>query len=638
VAKRQPPPAPKKPKDFEDEVRALLAEPLADADLRAKLEALAQERTFNGLTYLWGPELYRRNRVLFRPFILNHFAQAFIGWDWQPVPWKRHAEALEPWLEEVDRRDDTELFQRLYAWKHPQSKWGGLDLKRWRQDLLARYAAATERYQRTQVLNKFDIRGAALDQGAAVTLYEADPAAARPFILKHPPGGRWGQDRELPAKLCEAARRLGDDELYFALYRLKVPQKTWERDVAALAGEVKDPRRLVEELEKRHPAAMWGMDLSDGFYALAKARGRDVIPYLMKHLDNVWAYYGHYGGKKQNNLLDLARTQGWWNLWGVLVRKQDNDQYNTEVLALIEDRKQPEEVLFRRLLLLSGASSEWNWGRFAWQHVQQLKDRTAVALYARFPELVHGPFRQHLRIGWWGRDELPKFTAAVLAKDDHALIDYLASQAVRIGCHFYEANRAEKLTGRLLKYYEKLRAEPATFARRVASVLGQIPAYSIGRTYKHLVKNNALARLLFEDSAPALLEDARAVRDLLEAPEIQAQLLALRVLRQDNNRARDMAADNLDLLQATLLRAMYRKSRVVAIEVLANAATTEANARRIVERARQAMDLPEKGYPKEHLLSLIADLYQRWPALRGPREQPVVYRARTRPTLASRGR
>src|SRR5262249_20863702 len=101
--KKDNPPPPKKPKELEAEVRALLKQPLDDAALRGQLEALAAEPAFNGLTYLWGPELYRRNRVLFRPFILDHFAAAFQTlWEWKPVRWKDHAAALDAWLEEVD--------------------------------------------------------------------------------------------------------------------------------------------------------------------------------------------------------------------------------------------------------------------------------------------------------------------------------------------------------------------------------------------------------------------------------------------------------------------------------------------------------------------------------------------------------
>ena len=51
--------------------------------------------------------------------------------------WKDHAEELGAWLEEVDLRDDTELFRRLYPWKHAESEWGGLKVGQWRKDLLA---------------------------------------------------------------------------------------------------------------------------------------------------------------------------------------------------------------------------------------------------------------------------------------------------------------------------------------------------------------------------------------------------------------------------------------------------------------------------------------------------------------------
>lgn len=629
MARKQQPPPPKKPAELEAEVRALLEQQFRDEELRSKLEALAPEQAFNGLTYLWGPELYRRNRVLFRPFILNHFAQMFqVGWDWKPVRWKDHAKTLDAWLEEADQRGDVELFRRLYPWKHSQNEWGGVDDKQWRKDLLTRFQAAKERYERNQVLNKFDLRWVALDEKAALALYQIDPAAARPFILKHPPGGgRWGEKRELPEKLCAAAWQRGDEELYFALYRRMAPQKTWEKDVAAVANEAAEPQRLLEELEKRHPNQSWDMDLNAGFYTLAKARGREVVPYLMKHLDSLWTY-GYFGRNKQNKLLEHARAQGWWDIWSVLVRQADNDQYNKEVLTLVEDRKQPDEVVFRRLVMLSGASSEWNWGRFAWQQIQYLKDKTAVALYARFPELVQGPFRKHLSPGWWGSDSLPKLTAAALEKDDHLLIDYLAAQAIRTGGYPYFAKKIEKPAKLLLDYYQRLRLEAAVFARRVASVLGQVPAYSIGRSYEHLIANSELARLFFVESESALLNDPRSVRDLLEAPEIQTQLLAFLVLAQDEEPARRLAADNLDLLLATLLRDMHRKSRLVALRALANAATTPDNARKILARARQALDLPDKGYPKENLISLLAELYQRWPQLRGPKEQPVVYRSK----------
>lgn len=635
MASKEKPPSPKKPKVLEEEIRTLLEQKLDDAELRQRLEELASEEAFNGLTHLWGPELYRRNRAMFRPFILNHFAVSFqVEWTFTAVKWKPHADVLDPWLEEVDRRNDVELFRRLYAWKYPQTEWGGVDEKHWRADLLAAFRTARQRFERNQVLSKFDMAGPTLDEKTALALYEIDPAAVRSFLLKHQSlEGRWDpKARKLPETLMEAARRHNDDELYFALYRLMVPQKQWEKDTAALAEEIEDPGRLVQELERRHPSETYGHDLSGGFYALAQARGRDVVPYILKHLDTLWSYYGQKS--KQSKLRDHAREQGWWDLWSVLVRKGENDQYNKEVLALAEDESQPDEVIFHRLVMLSGASGEWNWGRFAWQHVQQLTDRAALALYRRFPDLVRGPFRKHVVGFGWSSDHLPKFTDEVLKTDDHLLIDHLTSQAVRTGVYGYLAEKLAKPMGRLLKYYQKVRSDPVAFARRTASVLGQIPAYAIGSHYRRLIESNELVRLFFVESCPALLDDPRSVRDLLEAAEIQGQMLALRVLSQDDDRARRMAADNLDLLLPTLLRPMHRKSRLVALRALANAAGTTESARVIAERARQVLALPEEGYPREHLLSLLAELCHRWPELRGPKEQPVIYHSRIRPTEA----
>lgn len=64
------------PKALEKAIRRLLREEWPDEQLRTKLEALAEaEGNFSAFTWLWGPVLYKRNRVLFRPFILGRFGQ-----------------------------------------------------------------------------------------------------------------------------------------------------------------------------------------------------------------------------------------------------------------------------------------------------------------------------------------------------------------------------------------------------------------------------------------------------------------------------------------------------------------------------------------------------------------------------------
>jgi hypothetical protein len=70
---------------------------------------------------------------------------------------------------------------------------------------------------------------------------------------------------------------------------------------------------------------------------------------------------------------------------------------------------------------------------------------------------------------------------------------------------------------------------------------------------------------------------------------------------------------------------MQRDTRALAFGALANAAQTIETAQLILERAKDALNLPDTCYPKERLLGLIAQLLRRWPELRTAREQPVIY-------------
>jgi hypothetical protein len=101
--------------------------------------------------------------------------------------------------------------------------------------------------------------------------------------------------------------------------------------------------------------------------------------------------------------------------------------------------------------------------------------------------------------------------------------------------------------------------------------------------------------------------------------------LAYRALALDDPRARALAAQHLPLLLGTLLRPLQRSTRTLAFGALANAAGTLETARLILERARDALNLPDTRYPKERLLGLMARLLKQWPELRGPGEQPLIY-------------
>jgi len=104
-------------------------------------------------------------------------------------------------------------------------------------------------------------------------------------------------------------------------------------------------------------------------------------------------------------------------------------------------------------------------------------------------------------------------------------------------------------------------------------------------------------------------------------------MLAYRVLALPDPRASALAAHNIEILIGTLLRPLHRKTRLAAFDALVNAARhSEAVARRVHARAREALKLPNKKYPKAELIGLIGRVLAVHPALASEAERPVVYR------------
>ncbi len=599
-----------------DQIRALLRGPHGDEELLRQLEPLTREPAFGGLTWLWGPPLYTRDRARFRPFILSHFASWYVdGKKWGEVRWKQHADALGPWLERADGQDDVEMFRRLYFWMLSDRR-RGADPKRWRADLVQRFGRAASPSARHLELQKLDL-GLGLDEPTALTLYRQDPGAARPFILAHLPGGFWGNKRKLWQELHGEATAREDDELAHKLYRRQIPIKKWGEQALALCAEVTDAGALCDALERRHPEG-WGLDLGKQMYAITRARGRDVLPYLMAHLRDVWSGWLRGG---YDRMLDLARQEGWEDLWAALLRVCSRPkEYNREVARLVEEGGERPR---RQLLMLTGVSREYNFPGFGLAQVHQLDDATALALYRRYPALARGPFRQHLQGGW--DETYPGLMAELMQQQEEQLLDYLAARALTRGGGWALPKKITAAADRLVDYYLGLDPESPAFARRACAVLTQVPAYAIW-SYDQLIRSNRLARLLFERSLEVYLADPDGMSDLVEAPEIHVQALAYRALALDDDRARELAEGNLDVLMGTLLRPLHRRTRLPAFGALENAARTEALARRVHGRARQALDLPDSHYPKGELIGLIGRLLHRWPALQGDGEGATVHR------------
>ncbi|ABF89988.1 adventurous gliding motility protein AgmJ [Myxococcus xanthus DK 1622] len=614
-------------KEMDAALRGVLSRTQSDEELRAALEELARRPAFRSFTWLWGPALHARDRVRFRPLMLSCFSPGSVTADgkWQN-PWLgENSSALEVWLFDADRADDVEMFRRLLDWKL-----AGLRAPRqaefWRTEVVRRVQKAPTRAARHTELAKMDIGWGRLDEPTALALDALDAEAARPFILEHLP---WRGPRERQPMwntLRERAQARGDAALASALYRRCVDEPTWCRDALALARTVQSPAELVAALKAHHPEApMPGA--ARLFVELAEARGRDVVPYLLGHLQAVaprWSALGRKDAKGFPELLALARARDWDDVWGALLRTSAMaETYDAEVLRLVQDDASLPARTRRRLLQLAGAGGEWNLPGLGLARVQPLTDATATALYARFPELVRGPFRMHVASGW--RAAYPKLVMRALEANDEDLLDYLASRAAMHLPATGSAKEWEKVLDALAAHYEALPKEGGVFARRAANALGALPAHSIW-TFDALMEKNRLARLFFLRSDDFYLAEPRAVRDLLEAPQIHVQALAFRLLGRNSAKAREVAAQNLDLLQATLLRPLHRRTRHAAFDALANAAAHGVEAARVlVPRVRDAFALPDSRYPKESLMALLARMLARWPELRDTAEVPHVF-------------
>lgn len=616
------------PRELEQSIRLLLQQPMADAALREQLEKLAaDEISFSGFTWLFGPELYRRNRILFRPFLISRFSSYLIlpKWKTEAVRWKGDkAKILEAWLAEVDKNDDADLFRKLYEWKLSEIfDWRKRDARAQQimTDLLARFGTVATPAQRQTVLRKFDL-WFSLDEETACRLYERDPRAAGSFILRRLPSGWLGGDkRKIWSRLLALGDQRKDEDFRWRLYRRQVPLTEWTAECLSLCGSLRDAGELCRALEKRHPEG-WGLNLAESFYQIVQKRGRDVFPYVIRHLNQVWR--GWLGRGSYGKIADYAREQGWWDLWSALIRAcSSGKEFNKQVETLLDNQTPPEEITIERLLALAGASREWNWPGLGITTVHQLEESVALALYNRFPDLLRGAYRLHVQANVWGQN-YTKLMTHFISVGDEDMIDHLASRIITRFGRWGNSTKLLEDADRLADYYAALKANEAEFSRRAANVLGRIPAFTIWR-YGPLIKENRLARLLFERSAASYLADPSSLADLVEAGEIHVMSLAYRALGLEDNRAKEQAARHLPLLLGTLLRPLQRDTRTLAFGALANAANTKESAQLILGRAKDALNLPDFRYPKERLLGLIASILQRWPELRAEAEQPVVF-------------
>ncbi len=593
----------KKPAQLEQRVRSTLSLP-GEAGRQA-MEELALHFGFSGLTWLWGPELYQRDPVVFRPLLLSKFSwQTWKGgWRWAPAPWNPR---LDSWLAAVEKAEDVELSQRLIQWKllsqakFSHSKVKPLLLK----ELRSRVAGASSPAQVRLELRKMD-GWCPLDEETAVYLFETEPAAAATFILRHLP---WDPGKALWEKLFNKALA-SDRSFAWKIYQRTVPLARFESDALGLCASQPEAQKLVQELQLRNPTQGYGNAMGGLLLKLLEARGEDVFAYVFPQLKRVWKPL--FGRGNYGKLLTLAQSKGWIDLWATILRICASPaEYNQALRTVLQEGPKGRH----KLLQLSGISSEWNWGGLGLAQVHLLEPKTALALYDYEPELLRGLFKTHLQLYAQSTGYVPLLQKLEQAQELE-LLDFLASR-------YCVAHQKGAELDWFSDYYTRLKGL-VSFSRRAANVLGKLPAFCIWN-YPMLITKNPLARLFFERSVTEYAQDAQAVSDLVEASEIHVMALGYRSLAQAEP---EMAAQHLDLLRGCLLRPLQRATRQWAFSALARASQfDQQTASLILESAREAQRMPEKGYPKEALVGLIAGILRDWPRLRRTSEQPVIYR------------
>ncbi|HQK21218.1 MAG TPA: hypothetical protein PLJ27_27385, partial [Polyangiaceae bacterium] len=349
-------------------IRVLQDDRLDDRELLKEIEQLAASDPFRfpGFSHLWAPELYRRNRFIFREFILyrsNAFGDHGYYDDRGNLfnPWSatETRKTLEELLDQCGKDNEVRLFRRLYE-ESIGGSWRGAET--WRTDLKNAFLSAADDRQRRVALEKYDLPSAWLDEPTALALYQRSPSLCSAFILAHAPtnlSSLWGKPRGPWHQLRQLATEKGDIDFEQKLFRLQATEQQWAERVRSISP-IASPQQRVDSLDRIHPPTT-PRNATQVYYELLTTHGSDVLPYVMKHLDLRGHAYWSGNLKGLDKLIQLAWDNGWLALWAGLLRNSDEASYNRAITNLLDDQGSLGEYeTKRRLLLLAGLGQEMN--------------------------------------------------------------------------------------------------------------------------------------------------------------------------------------------------------------------------------------------------------------------------------------
>jgi hypothetical protein len=536
--------------DLRARLQAALGSDLDRGALLRELETLAQEPGFEDCADLWAPALYQRDAYFFETFLLRHLRD-------------EQAAVIQSLLPRIEAAGNDTLFAGLYRRVAREPAWNAELLA------LARSAGSDQDVLRAVQRRNMQRMGYVLSEETALALYARNPALFRAFIQEHV-HRRWRSDHGSFPQLREAARRQGDDELYWGLFRELADPEEWEAVLHELLRQDMPAGAIVAELRKRQRDYVWDLDAGILAGFLAKY-GAAVMPYIEENLYWIVRSAG-------SRLLSAAERAGDEALyWRIFFHAGDQAGWNRALRELLAQQL-ADEALLQALRLRTPSS-----GR---ARLWQLDDTLALALYRRNPRLFR-PFLERCL----GDPDLALFQEAERAGDEEFL-DFLTARLVRqsslLVLRGYSPIWAEQRVGKqarqelemigqaLTARFDRLYAQsPAEYVRHAASALGYfepLESWSFRRDMEH----NPGFAYLYREHREAWRQSLEGVRELLESPNIYVQVIGLAALAEGGADAAQRTIENLVSLRAVLLSRDRRSTKRLALACLYQAGRQSA--------------------------------------------------------------
>ncbi len=516
--------------------------------LLREMETLAQETAFSNCADLWASALYQRDATFFEAFLLKRLDNTL----------EKTIRALLPLAEAAGQ--DT-LFTGLYRKIARQDAWNTELLQ------LAQSAQSDEQLWQAVQRREMERSWFSLEEKVALALYRRNPERFAAFVRKHVHRG-WGQGCETFQRLRAEAKQQGDDDFYWALFRVLAEPLEWERAVARLLLERVPASAVVEALRKRHSAHLWEANTSI-LGDFVEQYGMAVLPYIEENL-------GWIARRGADRLLSAAEKLGDENLyWRIFFKAGDSVKWNK---ALREMLKHPlsDEALFREVQRRTPPAGGW----YAWR----LERDVAFQFYRRNP----GVFRPFLERFLYEPDA-SLFQEAERVGDAEFL-DFLSFWGLRqLAMLIHRAFPSQSLQrwwkpdpsaqkqvahlGKLLTdRFDRLYAQsPEMYVQHAANILSRFQPFEVWSFRPNLEYNPAFT-YLFRQHSDAWRQSASGIRELLESPNIYIQIMGLDMLAEGGADAAARVAENLLLLRALLLGRAKRNTKRKVLDCLEQAA------------------------------------------------------------------